>query len=147
MIKYVLVFMLISLINMNEIINSNTIQGWGLGGIKPPTSLRSKAYSSFWDEKMKRKEGGRRREEEEEERGDEPPLANLNPLLQNRSLFQAIYPSCLWTGTKDDFCPGLVSPPETKGPILFVPVGGSIRDKRTILSRLVLPTRTKGPST
>ena len=38
-IKYVLVFMLISLINMNEIINSNTIQGWGLGGIKPPAYL------------------------------------------------------------------------------------------------------------
>ena len=83
-------------------------------------------------------------------------------LLQNRPLFQAICPGCLWArdnwwllsrvqrlagpaGGTGAFCPGwryqpgqkvpllsrLVAPPGTKGP--------------TLLSRLVAPTRTKGP--
>ena len=60
------------------------------------------------------------------------------------------------------FCPGwshqpgqkaphlsrLVAPPVIKGSNPFIPGGNTNRDKRvTLLSRLVLPTRSKGPST
>ena len=100
-------------------------------------------------------------------------------LLQNRPLFQVIYPGYLWArdkrwllsrvqrlagpvGGTGAFCPGwshqpgqkapllsrLVAPPGTKGPTPFIPVDNTNPDKRvTLLSRLVLPTRTKGPST
>ena len=99
------------------------------------------------------------------------------PLLQNRPLFQAICPGYLWARDKmwllsrvqrlagptwgtGAFCPGwshqpgqkapllsrLVAPPGTKGPTPFIPVGNTNPDKRvTLLSRLVAPTRTKGP--
>ena len=103
-------------------------------------------------------------------------LPGLTPLLQNRPLFQVICPGYLWARDKRWFLSrvqrlagpagdrGLLSrlevPTRTKGGP-FVPVGGSIRDKRpnpfipvgntnpdkrvTLLSRLVVPTGTKGP--
>ena len=101
------------------------------------------------------------------------PCAPDHPLLQNRPFFQAICPGYLWARDKrwllsrvqrlvgptwgtGAFCPGwshqpgqktpllsrLVAPPGTKGPTLFIPGGNTNRDKR-VLSRLVLPTRTK----
>ena len=104
------------------------------------------------------------------------PLRQLT-LLQNRPLFQVIYPGYLWArdkrwllsrvqrlagpaGGDRGLCPGwshqpgqkapllsrLVAPPGTKGPTLFIPVGNTNPDKRvTLLSRLVVPTGTKGP--
>ena len=66
------------------------------------------------------------------------------------------------SGGTGAFCPGwshqpgqkapllsrLVAPPGTKGPTPFIPVGNTNPDKRvTLLSRLVVPTWTKGPST
>ena len=92
------------------------------------------------------------------------------PLLQNIPLFEAICLVCLWAWDKRwilSRVQRLAGPAggtgafRTKGPP-FVPVGGSTRDKRpnpfipvdgtnpdkrTLLSRLVLPTRTKSPST
>ena len=90
-------------------------------------------------------------------------------LLQNRPLFQAICPGCLWIRNNRwllSRVQRLAGPAggtgafRTKGPP-FVPVGGSTRDKRpnlfipvgntnpdkrmTLLFRLVAPTRTKGP--
>ena len=99
--------------------------------------------------------------------------ASSPSLLQNSPLFQVICPGYLWTRDKrwllsrvqrsrgtGAFCPGwshqpgqkapllsrLVAPPGTKGPTLFIPVGNTNPDKRvTLLSRLVVPTGTKGP--
>jgi len=83
-------------------------------------------------------------------------------LLQNRPLFQAICPGCLWARDNRwhlSRIQRLAGPAKGHGP--FLPVGGSTRDKRpnpfipigntnptkrvTFLSRLVAPTQTKGP--
>src|SRR6185312_15187810 len=93
------------------------------------------------------------------------------------SLLQAICLGCLWArdkrwllsrvqrlagpaGGDRGLCPGwshqpgqkapllsrLVAPPGTKGPTPFIPVGNTNPDKRvTLLSRLVVPTGIKGP--
>jgi len=90
-------------------------------------------------------------------------------LLQNRPLFQAICPGCLWArdnrwllsrvqrlaGPAGEGDRGLLSrleaPTRTKGPPdkrpnHFIPVGNTNPDKKvTLLSRLIAPTRTKGP--
>jgi len=86
---------------------------------------------------------------------------------------RSFVPVTFGPGTKGGFCPGskgaggtgafcpgwshqpgqkapllsrLVAPPGTKGPTLFIPVGNTNPDKRvTLLSRLVVPTGTKGP--
>ena len=51
------------------------------------------------------------------------------------------------TRTKDPLLSRLVAPPGTKRPNPFIPVGNTNPDKRTLLSRLVLPTWTKDLST
>jgi len=49
-------------------------------------------------------------------------------------------------GQKAPLLSRLVAPPGTKGPTPFIPVGNTNPDKRvTLLSRLVVPTGTKGP--
>ena len=84
------------------------------------------------------------------------------PLLQNRPLFQAICPGCLWARDNRwllSRVQRLAGPAGETGP--FVPVGGTNPDKRSpfcpgwwlhpgqkvqpLLSRLVVPTGIKGP--
>ena len=74
----------------------------------------------------------------------------LLPLLQNRPLFQVIYPGYLWARDKRwllSRVQRLARPAGgTKGPTPFIPVGNTNPDKRvTLLSRLVVPTGIKGP--
>ena len=88
-------------------------------------------------------------------------LEMLLPLLQNRPLFQVIYPGYLWARDKrwllsrvqrlagpaegtEVFCPGWSHQPGQNDPLLsrLVPPTGT--KGPTLLSRLVTPTRTKG---
>jgi len=69
-------------------------------------------------------------------------------LLQNRSLFQAICPGCLWARDKKwllSRVQRLAGPAGGQGP--FVLVGGTNRDQRPppLLSQLVAPSRDKSP--
>ena len=92
------------------------------------------------------------------------PHFKYDSLLQNRPLFQVIYPGYLWARDKRwllSRVQRLAGPAGGQGP--FVPGGATNPDKRPpfcpgwwlhpgqkvqpLLSRLVLPTRTKGPST
>ena len=87
-------------------------------------------------------------------------------LLQNRPLFQVIYPGYLWArdkrwllsrvqrlaglaGGQGPFVPGEATNPDKRPPFCptpFIPVGNTNPDKKvTLLSRLVVLTRTKGP--
>ena len=88
----------------------------------------------------------------------------LHSLLQNRPLFQAICPGSLWArdirwllsrvqrlagpaGGTGAFCPGLRHQPGQNGSLLsrlVVPTG--TKGPRSLLSRLEPPTGTKGPN-